>query len=136
MVAAELTIIFLLPWAGAAASGAWAAAGVYFGPIAVMTAVDICVEFGSMWDGHTLAVYASTGANNLWRLCAYFYALLDMVSVKSGRGPGEEGAAVAAALLPLQAVAWAGVAISCGIILLFEPCIVALIPVEEERKAD
>ena len=71
VAAAELAVVFLLPWPAAAAAGAWPHALTYFGPVAVMTAVNIALEGRYRRAGRVLSVYASTGANNLWRLCAY-----------------------------------------------------------------
>lgn len=71
--------------------------------------------------GHVLAVYSSTGANNLWRLCAYGAALLDM-----------QQAAAAAGAAPLRLLAWLGVAVSVAIILIFEHLPVSLVPVKQE----
>ncbi len=124
VAAVELSVVFLLPWVAAAASGAQAAALQYFLPIAAMTAVNIMLESAMRRRGHILAVYSSTGANNLWRLCAYFAALLDM---KVAAGSAGAGAA------PLQLLAWVGVAVSCAIILIFEPAVAALVPVREQK---
>lgn len=130
VAAAELAVVFLLPWAAAAAAGAWRQGLTYFGPIMIMvdwiwgfrldlgprgvsplrqpasaskqslgappasrslsqpppaannpppfappgpqTAVNISLEAWHRKALYVLAVYSSTGANNLWRLCAYF----------------------------------------------------------------
>jgi hypothetical protein len=67
--------------------------------------------------GSVLAVYASTGANNLWRLCSYNAVLLS-----AAQAPGAGAAA-------LRGVAWAGVAVSVAILLIFEPLVARLVPV-------
>eukprot|EP00887_Chlorella_sp_A99_P008203 scaffold12.g8203.t1 len=79
-------------------------------------------------SGHVLAVFGSTGINNLYRICAYYAALLDMQAALAAGG----GAAAAAA--PLRLLAWAGVVVSVAIILIFEPVPVYLVPLKQHQE--
>ena len=64
---------------------------------------------------HPPTPHTPTGINNLWRLCAYAAALWDM-------------SRAAAPVAALRAVAWAGVALSIVIILIFEPVVIRFVP--------
>ena len=116
---AELAVVFFAPWF----AGAPATAAKYFAPIALMTAVNIFLEGAFRRRGHVLAVYSSTGANNLWRLCAYFAALLEMAATPLVATPR------------LRVVAWAGVVISVAIVLIFEPVVARSVPLYPGRRA-
>lgn len=141
------------------------------------TVVNIFLEARFRRAGYVLSVYASTGANNLWRLCAYFAgeparrrwqpsapAAACLVVVVGSAASGQAAFAsadeqhsgpgyylpllpldAAAALLHLskapgggalvfEALAWAGAALSCLIILIFEPVSVRLIPVVTDKS--
>lgn len=129
VAAVELAVVFVAPWAAAAvAGGAWRAALQYFGPIALMTVLNIAAEGLCRKSGHVLAVFGSTGINNLYRICAYYAALLDMQAALAAGG----GAAAAAA--PLRLLAWAGVVVSVAIILIFEPVPVYLVPLKQHQE--
>lgn len=121
----ELLVVFCAPWIALYWSPTRVVESIplslqYFLPNMVMTAINIRLEGIYRRRKHLLVVYSSVAVNNLWRLMAYVFVLLDIQ--KRLGFVGYSGYALAArSLAPFQWIAWTGILMSIVIMLVFEP---------------